>query len=193
MVRIVAASSNDCQVQRLCSAANCYNRRVSTANDQARAAEPLARSERLWRTPVVDDLAFLLARANAVSVSRVNAALQAVDLRVRAYSVLAIAANNARPSQRELSEFLRLDPSQIVALIDELQSRGLVEREPDPNDRRANVVVATPAGRDLLARAQELAREVESEMFGALDGSEREALAQALRVMAGAVEVTPDR
>lgn len=166
---------------------------MSTANDQARAAEPLARSERLWRTPVVDDLAFLLARANAVSVSRVNAALQAVDLRVRAYSVLAIAANNARPSQRELSEFLRLDPSQIVALIDELQSRGLVEREPDPNDRRANVVVATPAGRDLLARAQELAREVESEMFGALDGSEREALAQALRVMAGAVEVTPDR
>lgn len=166
---------------------------MSTANDQARAAEPLARSERLWRTPVGDDLAFLLARANAVSVSRVNAALQAVDLRVRAYSVLAIAANNARPSQRELSEFLRLDPSQIVALIDELQSRGLVEREPDPTDRRANVVVATPAGRDLLARAQELAREVESEMFGALDGSEREALAHALRVMAGAVEVTPDR
>jgi len=166
---------------------------VSTANDQARATEPSARSERLWRTTVGDDLAFLLARANAVSVSRVNAALQAVDLRVRAYSVLAIAVNDARPSQRELSEFLRLDPSQIVALIDELQSRGLVEREPDPNDRRANVVVATTAGRELLAQAQELARQVESEMFGALDGSEREALAHALRVMAGAVGDDPQR
>lgn len=166
---------------------------MSAANDQARGTEPPVRSERLWRTPVGDDLAFLLARANAVSLSRVNAALQSVDLRVRAYSVLAIAANNARPSQRELSEFLRLDPSQIVALIDELQSRGLVEREPDPNDRRANVVVATSAGRDLLAQAQEIAREVESEMFGALDSSEREALAHALRVMAGAVEVAPDR
>ncbi|OJW02406.1 MAG: hypothetical protein BGO47_11885 [Microbacterium sp. 67-17] len=163
---------------------------MSTANDQQRPVENSVRSERLWRTTVGDDLAFLLARANAVSVSRVNSALQAVELRVRGYSVLSIAANDARPSQRELSEFLRLDPSQIVALIDELQARGLVEREPDPNDRRANVVVATSAGRELLVQARELARQAEDEMFAALPAPERDALAHALRVMAGAIPGT---
>jgi DNA-binding MarR family transcriptional regulator len=171
---------------------NDYNGRVSTANDQARATETPVRAERLWRTTVADDLAFLLAQANAVSVARAHSALQSVGLRVRPYAVLAIAASDARPSQRELSEFLRLDPSQIVALIDDLQSRGLVEREPDPNDRRANVVVATPAGRELFARALELARQAEDEMFAALAPSEREALAHALRVMAGAV-TGPDK
>ena len=94
-----------------------------------------------------EDLSFLLARANAFSLAAGNAALSEYGLRVRSYSVLALAAGTSRPSQRELAEMLRLDPSQVVALVDELQSRGLVVRQPDPADRRANVVVATDLGR----------------------------------------------
>src|SRR5690554_5584895 len=90
-----------------------------------------AGSERLWKTTVADDLAFLLARANALSLAHVNSALEDFDLRIRQYSVLAMATSGERPTQRELSEFLRLDPSQVVALVDELERRGLVEREVD--------------------------------------------------------------
>ncbi|MFT4305520.1 MAG: MarR family transcriptional regulator, partial [Microbacterium sp.] len=100
------------------------------------------------------DLSFLLARANAVSVATGNAALSVHGLRVRSYSVLALAADGARPTQRELADFLRLDPSQVVSLVDELQDRGLVARETDPADRRAKVVVITASGRALFDRAR---------------------------------------
>ena len=100
-----------------------------------------------------DDVSFLLARANALSLAAGNAALGADGLRVRSYSVLALAAGGRRPSQRELAELLRLDPSQVVALVDDLQSRGLVIRRPDPSDRRANVVIATDEGRAVYAAA----------------------------------------
>ena len=61
-----------------------------------------------------------------------NASLAEHGLKARSYSVLALPASDARPSQRELAEFLRLDPSQVVGLVDGLQARGLVRREPDP-------------------------------------------------------------
>jgi DNA-binding MarR family transcriptional regulator len=53
-----------------------------------------------------------------------------------------------------------LDPSQVVALVDELESRGLVARTADPNDRRNKLVVATKRGRDLRKQAQERTAEV---------------------------------
>ncbi len=130
------------------------------------------------------DLNFLLARANAVSVAAANAALAALDLRVRPYAVLAAVAEGARPSQRELSEFLRLDPSQIVALVDDLEDRGLISREQDPRDRRAKVVVATDAGQALFRQAQLLVAEAERELHAALDDRERAQLSEMLRRVA---------
>lgn len=135
-------------------------------------------------TDLAGDLSFLLARANALSLSAGNAAMAPHGLKVRSYSVLALAASGARPSQRELAEFLRLDPSQVVALVDELQARGLVMREPDPSDRRANVVTATPAGRTLFARAESSARSAERELHHDLSESERETLVALLRRLA---------
>jgi DNA-binding MarR family transcriptional regulator len=131
-----------------------------------------------------DDLSFLLARANALSVASANAALAAVDLRVRSFAVLAVVAGEARPSQRELAELLRLDPSQVVALVDELQRRGLVVREGDPNDRRAKVIVATDAGRELYARAQPAAVAAERSLHSSLDAVERAQLTELLRRIA---------
>lgn len=133
---------------------------------------------------LLDDLSFLLARANALSLAAGNAALSAHGLRVRSFSVLALVAGAARPSQRELAELLRLDPSQVVALVDELQTRGLVVREPDPRDRRANVVVATPAGRMLHAAASASASAAEHELHEDLSAADRILLTDVLRRMA---------
>jgi DNA-binding MarR family transcriptional regulator len=131
-----------------------------------------------------DDLSFLLARANAISLAAGNAALAAHGLKARSYSVLLLTTDEARPSQRELAEFLRLDPSQVVSLVDDLQSRGLVERRPDPADRRANVVVATEAGRAVAAAARETARRAEEQVHGQLTRDERQTLTELLRVLA---------
>lgn len=130
------------------------------------------------------DLSFLLARANALALGAANTALAQHGLKARSYAVLALAAEGARPTQRELAEFLRLDPSQVVALVDELEKRQLVERRTDPADRRANVLVATDAGRALFARARESARAVELGLLAAVAPEEHERLATLLRLLA---------
>lgn len=145
---------------------------------------PPGAAERLRASPLGDDLSFLLARANALSLAAGNAALGEHGLRVRSYSILALVAGDARPSQRELAEFLRLDPSQVVALVDDLQTRGFVKREPDPNDRRANVVVATDDGRAHFAEAQVSARSAELELHSNLTAQQRDQLGELLRAIA---------
>ncbi|MFG6279304.1 MarR family winged helix-turn-helix transcriptional regulator [Microbacterium sp. 5K110] len=131
-----------------------------------------------------DELSFLMARANALSIAAGNAALAPLGLRVRSYSVLALAAGETRPSQREVSDHLRLDPSQVVALVDDLQRRGLVTREPDPRDRRANVVVITAPGRALLDEARPAILAAERELHTGLDDGERRQLTTLLRRVA---------
>ncbi|MFB7892245.1 MarR family winged helix-turn-helix transcriptional regulator [Microbacterium sp. NPDC056044] len=149
----------------------------------SKSADPTS-PEGLRASALTDDVSFLLARANAVALAAGNAALSAHGLKVRSYSVLVLTSGEARPSQRELAEFLRLDPSQVVSLVDELQSRGLVERTPDPADRRANVVVATDAGRALVVQAGESARAAEERVHAELSAAERATLATLLRTLA---------
>jgi DNA-binding MarR family transcriptional regulator len=155
----------------------CYDRRV--ADTDARRGGLDQRAGALG-----DDLSFLLARANALSLAAGNAALAEHGLRVRSYSVLSLAAGEPRTSQRELSEMLRLDPSQVVALVDDLQARGLVERTPDPSDRRANVVVATAAGTNLQLRAADAVGAAERSLHAQLSDDERMLLADLLRRIA---------
>lgn len=158
---------------------------IHYANDMTSVPpdEPVGPS-RLEHVALADDLGFLLARASAVSQGVGNAALAAHGLKVRSYSVLALAVTGGRPSQRELAAFLRLDPSQVVALIDELEDRGLVTREPDPRDRRANVVAATLAGRSLYRRAEADVERTERQANSGLSGTDRATLARLLRVIA---------
>src|SRR6478752_5546794 len=137
-------------------------------------------SERLRESGLGSDISFLLARANALSVAAGNAALAPFGLKVRSFSVLALVVGDVRPTQRDLSEFLRLDPSQVVALIDDLEKRGLVERRPDPADRRANVVVATAEGRALHASAAVATAAAERALHGDVDDADRRRLADLL-------------
>ena len=141
-------------------------------------------NDRLRDSSLAGDLSFLLARSNALSLAAGNVALARHGLRARSYSVLALAAGDTRPSQRELAEFLRLDPSQVVSLVDDLEARGLVRRASDPADRRTNVVTATAEGRAHFEAAQVAARTAEQELHSALTVEEREQLTSLLRTIA---------
>jgi DNA-binding MarR family transcriptional regulator len=64
----------------------------------------------------------------------------------------------------------------MVVAVDALEGEGLVERRPDPTDRRARIVVPTDAGRELLAQAEEVVLGVEDEMLADLSVEERRVL-----------------
>jgi DNA-binding MarR family transcriptional regulator len=120
------------------------------------------------------DVGFLLSRASGVVVRATNAALAEHGLRVRQYSVLALACGFPDGvSQRELATVLGLDPSQVVLLVDELAVAGLVERRPSRTDRRTKLVVATDAGRQAQAAAERAAAQAVSESLGGLTEGQR--------------------
>ncbi|GAA4343230.1 MarR family winged helix-turn-helix transcriptional regulator [Microbacterium rhizosphaerae] len=135
-------------------------------------------------TALSEDISFLLARASALSVAAANAALAPHGLRARSYSVLTIVVEGLNPSQKDLAEFLRLDPSQVVAIVDELEGRGLVERTPDPADRRAKIITPTPDGTELQADAASAVSEAERSTHGLLSPKERRQVAELLRRLA---------
>lgn len=135
---------------------------------------------------LADDVGFLLSRASGLVVRATNDSLAGVGLRVRPYSVLLLACDQPGGiSQRDLAAGLGLDPSQVVALVDELARRGLVERTPSPADRRTKLVAATAQGRELRGRAAELAGSGGQRRLGRLTAAEQDTLRDLLaRVVA---------
>ncbi|MCK6211881.1 MarR family transcriptional regulator [Georgenia sp. EYE_87] len=104
-----------------------------------------------------------------------------MDLNHRTYSVLDVLELRGGISQRELADELRLDPSQIVALVDSLERRGLVERRPNPQDRRQRTVVVTAAGRTLYRRARQQVDGSLDEVLEGLHAAERDTLRELLQ------------
>lgn len=80
----------------------------------------------------------------------------------------------------ELSDHLHIAPRSATEVVDGLEQRGLVERRPDPNDRRATLIALTDQGRR-ISEAIRSARHVEAErFFGGLSASDRTHLARIL-------------
>ena len=75
-------------------------------------------------------------------------------------------------------------PSRLVALIDELEHRGLVERRDQPSDRRRYALHLTPKGHDTLKRIGQIARAHQLALCAALSDREREQLANLLQRIA---------
>ena len=144
-----------------------------SALPQPDASSPV---DRLAASPLTGEIEFLNARAHALGSALANGMLREVGLRVRSYSVLTLSCGGLRPTQRQLAEFLRLDPSQIVSLVDELESAGLVRRETEPADRRSKVIVATRDGERIRARAARLTARAEDVALAALSSAERDQL-----------------
>ncbi|HEX2072147.1 MAG TPA: MarR family transcriptional regulator [Geodermatophilus sp.] len=144
------------------------------------------------RTALTDDVGFLLSRASGVVVRATNAALAPHGLRVRSFSVLVLAADSPGGiSQRNLAGVLGLDPSQVVLLVDELATAGLVERRSSEVDRRTKLVAATERGRAVRDAAARAADAGVAEQLAGLSAAERDQLRALLSRVApaGAVRV----
>lgn len=124
--------------------------------------------------------------------------LEAFGLRPRHIVGLTLLRDHGERSQADLTEYLGIDATNVVALLNELEAAGLVERRRSPQDRRRHTVVVTPAGRQRLADVETALAKLEHRLFGRLDGDEQTALhgllQRALAVTAGSLgslEVAP--
>ncbi len=87
-------------------------------------------------------------------------------------------------SQRELSETLGVDPSDMVEVVGSLERAGLVVRRTDPDDRRRHLLRVSDSGAELVERLGELIVEVEDEVLAPLSEAERRTMGNLLRRVA---------
>lgn len=103
----------------------------------------------------------------------------------REFGVLTVLAKRPGITQQELASLARVDPSSMVALVDDLEARGVAERRVDPQDRRRRTLYVTDKGRDQMRVLQREARKAAAQLLGALTDEESETLNRLLRKLAG--------
>ena len=79
-------------------------------------------------------------------------------------------------TQSSLGSYLGVLPSRLVVLLDKLEASGLVERYPNPSDRRSNHLRLTKKGRGSFAKVERVNGTLDTELVGSLNEAEREQL-----------------
>jgi MarR family transcriptional regulator, lower aerobic nicotinate degradation pathway regulator len=126
----------------------------------------------------------LLARANARAASIRVEAFAAAGSSGYASRLLASLADEGVASQAELSRRTGIDPSDVVAVISDLETRRFVTRQRDPDDARRNVITLTRTGRTELARLDTVVADIQDRFLAPLSPSERAQLARILTKLA---------
>jgi DNA-binding MarR family transcriptional regulator len=124
--------------------------------------------------------AFLLAQLGARAASQFAERLRVLDLTPADAGILRLLRVAAGPSQQELAAKLQIHPSRLVAILDNLEKRGVVERRPNPEDRRLYSLYLTKNGGEVLEKIGKVAREHQEALLSALNREERDELAALL-------------
>jgi DNA-binding MarR family transcriptional regulator len=128
-------------------------------------------------------LGYLLKHAELRFRQLASAALEPIGVSPHEWAALHCLDEQHGRSQREVAELLGVDRTTMVALVDELQANGLVERHPQPDDRRKNIVSLTTKGRDVLQRGGRLIDDCERRFLAALSEPDAEQLKNALHTV----------
>jgi DNA-binding MarR family transcriptional regulator len=133
------------------------------------AHDPIERSpSRLWQVP-----SWLLAQA-ALRGQRITARrFDVLGMRRQHFAILSALSDGGPASQAELARELRIDRSDMVAAIGELEGAGLVRRARDASDRRRNAVTLTRAGAYTLGQLDAQVEDAQRELLAPLSAAER--------------------
>jgi DNA-binding MarR family transcriptional regulator len=131
------------------------------------------------RTPPMAQLGVLLAGRGGVAGLRVRTALADAGLNMRSAFTLTRLADGP-VNQQALIDLLGVDPSAVVAVLNELEGLGLVSRQRDPADRRRHIVAITEEGAGTLRGVESVLDQADHDLFGALSPAEREQLERLL-------------
>jgi DNA-binding MarR family transcriptional regulator len=114
-----------------------------------------------------------------------------LELEPREFALLRAVAAAEGLSQQAMGERLQIPASRMVAFVDALEARGLLERRHNPDDRRTRSLHLTDAGRELLGRAFAVASSYERDLCADLDEGERERLLDLLQRVAPRLGLPP--
>jgi DNA-binding MarR family transcriptional regulator len=138
--------------------------------------------------PVAEFAGQLFFRLWRASHTRAADALATLGLTPASFGLLNVVGAREGAIQSELGSAMGIDPSTMVALIDQLEGDGLAKRRPCARDRRAREVVITPKGRRRLEKARTLIGQVEDDVLSGLSPADRGTL---LTLMRQALESAP--
>jgi DNA-binding MarR family transcriptional regulator len=129
------------------------------------------------------DLAAMFAPLTRALIAREEPVLRAHDISMWGYIVLTALVEQPVRTQAALAQAINADKSRIISVLDELQRRGLIQRQPDEADRRVHLLSLTPAG-DRLRRSVEAAiRRTEEQVLEVLPPADREAFLRSLKAL----------
>jgi MarR family transcriptional regulator, transcriptional regulator for hemolysin len=109
-----------------------------------------------------------------------NDRVEPLDLNLNQASLLAFVVDFGDSTQTALAEMVGLGRAATGTMIDHLEARGLLERRPDPSDRRVWLVAATDAGRDIVEQFYEIDRALRDELRRGIGRTDRQWLAELL-------------
>ncbi|MDX3226435.1 MarR family transcriptional regulator [Streptomyces sp. ME19-01-6] len=141
--------------------------------------------------PLASRLGYLLKHVHLQLTEASARALAPFGIDGRELAVLAVLATDNPLSQLEAARRLGVDRTTMVALIDVLEDKGLVERRRSAQDRRKNTVQLTPTGQDCLHRAEHAREEMERQFLAPLAGPDADSFVRALQTLVIAPR-TPD-
>jgi DNA-binding MarR family transcriptional regulator len=129
-------------------------------------------------------VAFLLAQVGAHAATKFAERLAVLQLIPPDAGILRMLGKASGISQQELSDRLGIHPSRLVAILDGLESRKLLQRKPNAEDRRQYELHLSEKGRETLAEIGRIALEHQESLCASLTGAEREKLGELLQRIA---------
>ena len=120
-------------------------------------------------------------RASLAIVDTFMQRMKVHELRPVSFTVLELIAGNPGIMSSQLCALLKIQSSNLVALVKQLHGRGLIERQPHPHDVRALGLHLTPQGRSFMKKAQATALAAGLEATARLTDEERATLTRLLR------------
>lgn len=136
-------------------------------------------------------LAFLLSQVGIHASRQFAERIAAAGLNPPLFRVLNLVDAAEGRSQQAIGQAIEVPAPRMVALVDELEREGLVERRPDPEDRRVRALYLTAKGRKALTRGREIARRHEEELTRGLKAADRKRLLDLLQKMVDAQALGP--
>jgi DNA-binding MarR family transcriptional regulator len=130
-------------------------------------------NERMEKKMERGEPAFLLAQVGAHAASQFAEKLKVLDLAPADAGILRLLRIASGLSQQELAGKLRIHPSRLVAILDNLEKRAFVERRANPDDRRLYSLHLTKGGEEILGKIGKVAREHQEVLLAALNDRER--------------------
>jgi DNA-binding MarR family transcriptional regulator len=143
---------------------------------------PISELERRLTLPkeLLGSSLFLLGKLGWAIKGRVMHEFEDAGFSMYQYSVLAILARGSCEAQSIIADALSLDRSQLVGVLDDLEQRGLIERQRDSTDRRRQMVSLTGEGKRQLGKLRRTVEQIEASVLEPLDAKSRQALHQLL-------------